>query len=303
MNHIYRIVKNKKTGLWVVACEIARSHSGGAASALVVGALGLAGMAQLAMAADPSAIPITGSKATVAIAPNNTATTVVNIQAPTAAGLSHNQYSKFNVTKGGLILNNADGLNNLTVETKLAGQILANQNLTHSALVILNEVMTNNASILNGFIEVAGTKADVLVANYNGITCATCGFINAGRATLTTGLPVVSNGALTGLNVTQGTITIKGSGMNAGGADLLDLLARSATQDDPQAWCAAWQSLDAGPLAQALARQARSPEEPLCISLCGTAQGRSYTLGAPRAWQRLAQLWPARRVATYLEDL
>lgn len=233
MNHIYRIVKNKKTGLWMVACEIARSHSGGAASALVVGAFGLAGLAPLAMAADPSAIPIAGSKATVAMAPNNTATTVVNIQAPTAAGLSQNQYSKFNVTQGGLILNNADGLNNLTVETKLAGQILANQNLTHSALVILNEVMTNNASILNGFIEVAGTKADVLVANYNGITCATCGFINAGRATLTTGLPVVTNGALTGLNVTQGVITINGSGMNAGGADLLDLLARKVTVDGP----------------------------------------------------------------------
>jgi hypothetical protein len=84
---------------------------------------------------------------------------------------------------------------------------------------------------------------------------------------------------------------------------LLDLLARSAAQDDPQAWCAAWQSLDAGPLAHALARQTRSPEEPLCISLCGTAQGRSYTLGAPSAWQWLAQLWPARRVATYLNDL
>jgi len=233
MNHIYRIVKNKKTGIWMVACEIARSHSGGAASALVVGAFGLAGMAQLAMAADPSAIPISSSKASVAMAPNNTATTVVNIQAPTAAGLSHNQYSKFNVTKGGLILNNADGLNNLTVETKLAGQILANQNLTHSALVILNEVMTNNASILNGFIEVAGTKADVLVANYNGITCATCGFINTGRATLTTGLPVVSNGALTGLNVTQGSITISGNGLNAGGTDLMDLLARKVTIDGP----------------------------------------------------------------------
>lgn len=233
MNQIYRIVKNKKTGLWVVACEIARSHSGAAASALVIGAFGLAGMAQLAMAADPSAIPIAGSKATTAIAPNNTATTVVNIQAPTAAGLSQNQYSKFDVTKGGLILNNADGLNNLTVETKLAGQILANQNLTHSALVILNEVMTNKASVLNGFIEVAGTKADVLVANYNGITCATCGFINTGRATLTTGVPVVTNGALKGLNVIQGAITINGSGLNAGGADLLDLVARKVTIDGP----------------------------------------------------------------------
>ena len=84
---------------------------------------------------------------------------------------------------------------------------------------------------------------------------------------------------------------------------LLDLLARSAAQDDPQAWCTAWQTLDAGPLAQALARHTRNPEEPLCISLCGTAQGRSYTLGAPSAWQRLAQLFAARRPHTYLDDL
>jgi hypothetical protein len=84
---------------------------------------------------------------------------------------------------------------------------------------------------------------------------------------------------------------------------LLDLLARSAAQDDPQAWCAAWQALDAGPLAQALARHTRSPEEPLRISLCGPVQARSYTIGTPKAWQRLAQLLPARRAATYLDDL
>ena len=84
---------------------------------------------------------------------------------------------------------------------------------------------------------------------------------------------------------------------------MLDLLARSAAQDDPQAWCTAWQTLDAGPLGQALARHTRNPEEPLCISLCGTAQGRSYTLGAPSAWQRLAQLFAARRPHTYLDDL
>jgi len=73
----------------------------------------------------------------------------------------------------------------------------------------------------------------VLVANYNGISCATCGFINAGRATLTTGVPVIANGALTGLNVTQGAITINGGGLNAGGTDLLDLVARKVTIDGP----------------------------------------------------------------------
>ena len=233
MNHIYRIVKNKKTGLWTVACEIARSNSGAAASALVVGAFGLTVLAPLAMAADPSAIPISaGTTASIAA---NKVTTVVNIATPVGSQLlSRNTYSLFNVDKGGLVLNNADARNNLTVNTQLAGQILANQNLTQSARVILNEVMSTNATVLNGFTEVAGSKADVLIANYNGITCATCGFINAGRTTLTTGVPMLNvNGGLVGLRVTQGQITVEGTGLNATGTDLLDLVARSIKLDGP----------------------------------------------------------------------
>ena len=84
---------------------------------------------------------------------------------------------------------------------------------------------------------------------------------------------------------------------------LLDLLTRSASQDDPKAWATAWQTLDAGPLAQALARHSRSPDEPLCISLCGPSHARSYFVAKPSAWQRLSQLLPARRAATYLDDL
>jgi filamentous hemagglutinin family protein len=55
------------------------------------------------------------------------------------------------------------------------------------AKVILNEVNSRDPSNLNGMIEVAGKKAQVVIANPAGITCNGCGFINANRATLTTG--------------------------------------------------------------------------------------------------------------------
>ncbi|WP_218811047.1 two-partner secretion domain-containing protein, partial [Klebsiella quasipneumoniae] len=47
-----------------------------------------------------------------------------------------------------------------------------------SASVILNEVTSNKMSNLQGFIEVNGQKADVVIANPNGITCSGCSFIN-----------------------------------------------------------------------------------------------------------------------------
>lgn len=43
-------------------------------------------------------------------------------------------------------------------------------------------------------IEVAGDKAQVIVANASGITCNNCGFINTDRVTLTTGKPIVAGG-------------------------------------------------------------------------------------------------------------
>ena len=38
MNRIYRIVKNKKTGLWMVASETAKSNGGGGSASVVVAA-------------------------------------------------------------------------------------------------------------------------------------------------------------------------------------------------------------------------------------------------------------------------
>ncbi|MBD1572245.1 filamentous hemagglutinin N-terminal domain-containing protein [Vibrio sp. S17_S38] len=151
---------------------------------------------------------------------------IINIATPNGKGLSHNQYQQFNVDKQGLILNNAT--DKLT-PTQLGGLIQNNLNLKgKAASVILNEVTGANRSQLNGYTEVAGNKANVIVTNQYGITCNGCGFINTSRATLSTGKPQISNGELIGFDVNQGDILINGQGLDATQQDYLDLISRSA---------------------------------------------------------------------------
>lgn len=145
--------------------------------------------------------------------------TVININQADANGLSHNMYQNFDVTNKGSIINNST-----TDLVRESGNIARNSNLDRSASLILNEVISTSPSTLNGFIEVAGQKADVIIANPNGISCSGCSFINTGRATLTTGTPTFSDGTLTGFKVAKGTISVNGKGLK--GADYTDLLAK-----------------------------------------------------------------------------
>lgn len=150
---------------------------------------------------------------------------VVQIVTPNGAGVSHNRYDQFNVGTGGAILNNSS----TTVQTQQAGFIAGNAALVAgSARLILNEVTSSSRSQLNGFIEVAGQRAEVIVANPNGISCSNCGFINTSRGTLATGTPeLAADGSLANLRVTCGDVTIGSGGMNASGLDQVDLIARS----------------------------------------------------------------------------
>ncbi len=152
---------------------------------------------------------------------------MVNIVAPNAAGVSTNLYNQFNVSSSGLILNNATQ----AVVTQLGGAIPANASLgTTGAKIILNEVVQTNPSALDGYIEVGGTPADVVIANPSGITCNGCGFVNTPRVTLTTGTPTMSAaGALTGFSVAGGTIAIEGTGLDGTRQTYFDILARAIT--------------------------------------------------------------------------
>jgi filamentous hemagglutinin len=149
---------------------------------------------------------------------------IVLIAPPSASGVSRNQYGQFNVNPNGLILNNSSG----NTQTQLGGWITGNPQLGNTpARIILNEVVSNNPSQLRGTIEVAGQRANIVVANPNGITCDGCGFLNANRGTLTTGqVQFGANGAINGFNVGQGQLTIGSGGLNASNIEQLDLIAR-----------------------------------------------------------------------------
>ncbi|WP_174995681.1 hemagglutinin repeat-containing protein [Pandoraea horticolens] len=150
----------------------------------------------------------------------------VNITAPTAAGVSKNVYSQFDVPRQGVILNNSPTV----VNTRQAGYINGNPNFSRdqAARVILNQVNSNSPSQLRGYLEVAGKAAQVVVANSAGIMVDGGGFINTTRAVLTTGIPIVgADGSLTGYQVNGGRLTIQGDGLNAANVDQVDLIARA----------------------------------------------------------------------------
>ncbi|WNK50150.1 hemagglutinin repeat-containing protein [Pantoea agglomerans] len=152
---------------------------------------------------------------------------VINIATPNAAGLSHNQYQNYNVGQEGLILNNATG--RLT-QTQLGGLVQNNPNLKagQEARAIINEVVGANHSQLQGYTEVAGKAANVMVANPYGITCNGCGFINTPNVTLTTGKPQLdAQGNLQSLEVTKGAISIEGKGLDGSQADAVSIIARA----------------------------------------------------------------------------
>ncbi|NTG71836.1 filamentous hemagglutinin N-terminal domain-containing protein [Agrobacterium rhizogenes] len=171
----------------------------------------------------------------VGAAPNGVP--LVDIVTPNGAGLSHNKFSDFNVGTPGLILNNFKGE---VGTSNLGGATPGNPNLNSSspASVILNEVTGGNRSALNGPTEVFGSRADVIIANPNGLTCSGCGFINTPHATLTTGVPNIgADGSLTGFTVNGGDVTFEGAGANLaaapGAVDLFDVVARNIHVNAP----------------------------------------------------------------------
>ncbi|MBZ9304561.1 hemagglutinin repeat-containing protein, partial [Escherichia coli] len=114
--------------------------------------------------------------------------------------------------------------------TQLGGLIQNNPNLKAGgeAKGIINEVTGGNRSLLQGYTEVAGKAANVMVANPYGITCDGCGFINTPHATLTTGRPVMNaDGSLQALEVTEGSITINGAGLDGTRSDAVSIIARA----------------------------------------------------------------------------
>lgn len=137
---------------------------------------------------------------------------IVNIVAPNAGGLSHNQFLDYNVDRQGVVLNNALQAG----QSQLAGQLAANPQFQgQAASVILNEVISRNASTLNGAQEIFGKAADYVLANPNGISVNGGSFINTPNANLVVGRPELNDGKLQALNTrdASGQLTVHGQGL------------------------------------------------------------------------------------------
>ena len=150
---------------------------------------------------------------------------LVNITAPSSGGVSRNEYETFNVPDKGAILNNSYTLS----KTELAGYVQGNNNMAERpAKIIVNEVTGAGSTSMDGFLEVAGNRADVVIANPNGITVNGGGFINTGKAFLTTGKPVYDGkDHLQRFDITGGDILIEGKGLNGKETESLAILSRA----------------------------------------------------------------------------
>jgi filamentous hemagglutinin family protein len=135
---------------------------------------------------------------------------LVNL-APTTAGVSHNTYTTFNVGTAGADLNNA----------------------VVRARTIVNQVTSTNPSLIQGNIAVLGPRANVILANPNGITVDGGSFTNTGNVALTTGQVSFNDFTTSGgqlqrnvvLNTGLGAINI-GPGGLAGAMLNLELIAK-----------------------------------------------------------------------------
>lgn len=230
--HLHRIIFNAARGMRMVVQETAASTGKGAskcaseaagrtAAAVALFGVLVAGSVHAQIVGAPD---VPGNlRPTVLVAPNGVP--LVNIQTPSAAGVSRNVYNRFDVMREGAILNNS----RVNVQTQLGGFVQGNPWLARGpARVILNEINGGSPTQLRGYLEVGGQRAEVIIANPAGISVNGGGFINASRATLTTGVPQLdASGGLDSFLVRDGTVSIEGAGLDAGKTDYAAILARA----------------------------------------------------------------------------
>lgn len=200
----------------------ARRRSSTSSARVVVA--GVAALGMLPTLSDAQIIPTPGTSTQVIQTPNGLPQ--VNVAKPSGAGVSVNTYNQFDVQKAGAILNNSATM----VQTQQAGWINGNPNYGagQAARIIVNQVNSPNPSQIRGAVEIAGTRAELVIANPSGIFVDGGTFLNTSRATLTTGVPFYgADGSLAGYNVNRGLVTVSGAGLNTTGTDQVDLIARA----------------------------------------------------------------------------
>lgn len=145
-------------------------------------------------------------------------TVTIGIAPASSDGMSLNRYTRFNVPRPGVRLDNR----------------------TEAARTIVNEVTGTSRTEIQGSVEVLGQPAHVIIANPNGIVIDGGRFVNTGRVALTTG-QISSNSRQIAPGVFQenvvatvngGTIQVNGGGLS-GQMDAIDLIASSIRVNGP----------------------------------------------------------------------
>lgn len=156
-----------------------------------------------------------GTATSVAVSPSGHQT--VNL-APAIGGVSNNSYASFNVTSAGADLNNV-GIN---------------------ARTIVNQVTSTNPSLIQGTINVLGPRANVILANPNGVTIDGGSFTNTGHVVVTTGQVSFDDLTLApGVTQRNVVLTTRAGGITIGPGGLsgtlvnLDLIAKHLSVNGP----------------------------------------------------------------------
>ncbi|WP_137962449.1 hemagglutinin repeat-containing protein, partial [Burkholderia sp. 4M9327G5] len=231
----HRLVYSRLRGMVVAVAETAtaegksatgeaRARRRSSTSGARVVVAGVAALGMLPTLSDAQIVPTPGTSTHVIQTPNGLPQ--VNVAAPSGAGVSVNTYNQFDVSRAGAILNNSATM----VQTQQAGWINGNPNFSagQAARIIVNQVNSPNPSQIRGALEIAGSRAELVLANPSGIYLDGASFINTSRATLTTGVPYYgADGSLAGYNVNRGLVTVAGAGLNAANIDQVDLIARA----------------------------------------------------------------------------
>jgi filamentous hemagglutinin family protein len=178
-------------------------------------ALLFAGATHANAGAAPGIVPDGGTHTTVTTAGNGRQTVSI---APSVYGVSNNTYSSFNVGQAGAALDNTSA----------------------NARTIVNQVTSTNPSLIEGEVAVLGSRANVVLANPNGITVNGGSFVNTGHVALATGQVSFSDLQLAPgqfqrnvlLNTQGGAITIGPRGL-AGTLIGLELIAKQIHVNGP----------------------------------------------------------------------
>ncbi|AWB54095.1 YopT-type cysteine protease domain-containing protein [Pasteurella multocida] len=152
---------------------------------------------------------------------------VIDIAKPNGKGISDNRFEKFNIPNSAVFNNNGT---EAQARSTLIGYIPQNQNLRggKEADVILNQVTGPQESKIVGALEVLGKKADIVIANQNGITLNGVRTINSDRFVATTSELIDPNQMM--LKVTKGNVIIDIDGFSTDGLKYLDIIAKKIEQ-------------------------------------------------------------------------